>query len=51
VLDGRPLGQTPKVGIRVSAGAHTVVFVSGSNRKVATVNVAAGGQKTVAVRF
>jgi hypothetical protein len=51
ILDGRPLGPTPKVGVRVAPGAHTIVFVSGSDRKSATVNVTAGQTKTVAVRF
>jgi hypothetical protein len=51
ILDGRPLGPTPKVGVKVSAGSHTIVFVSGTDRKTATVNVPAGQTKTVAVRF
>ncbi|MBM4363300.1 MAG: hypothetical protein FJ104_11510, partial [Deltaproteobacteria bacterium] len=51
ILDGRPIGPTPKVGLRVSGGAHTVVFVRGSDRKVQSVNVTAGQTKTVAVRF
>jgi serine/threonine-protein kinase len=51
VLDGRPLGPTPKVGVKVSAGNHTVVFVSGTDRKSASVNVGGGQTKTVAVRF
>jgi serine/threonine-protein kinase len=51
ILDGRPLGPTPKVGMRVSPGPHTVVFVSGTKRKSASVNVSSGQTKTVAVRF
>lgn len=51
ILDGRPLGPTPKLGVRVSAGAHTVVFVSGTNRKVVSVIAAAGQTKLVTVRF
>lgn len=51
ILDGRPLGPTPKVGIRVSPGPHTVVFIQGASRKSASVNVPAGATKTVAVRF
>jgi serine/threonine-protein kinase len=51
ILDGRPVGPTPKVGVRVGAGPHTVVFVKGTERKSATVSVGAGQTKTVAVRF
>lgn len=51
ILDGKPLGSTPKVGVRVPAGTHTVVFVSGAKRKVASINVPGGQTKTVAVRF
>ena len=52
ILDGRPLGTTPKVGLSVSAGNHTVVFVHAEHgRKVRTVNVPAGGAATAAVRF
>jgi serine/threonine-protein kinase len=51
VLDGRPVGATPKVGLKVPAGTHTVVFVNGTERKSASVSVGAGQTKTVAVRF
>jgi serine/threonine-protein kinase len=51
VLDGRPVGATPKVGLKVSAGSHTVVFVNCTDRKSASVQVGAGQTKTVAVRF
>jgi serine/threonine-protein kinase len=51
ILDGRPIGKTPKTGIKVSPGAHSIVFVSGKGRKRATTKVAAGGSKTVSVRF
>lgn len=52
ILDGRPLGTTPKVGLSVSAGSHTVVFVHAEHgRKVRSVNVPAGGAATAAVRF
>jgi len=52
ILDGRPMGTTPKVGISVSAGAHTVVFVHPEHgRKVRSVNVPAGGSATAVVRF
>jgi serine/threonine-protein kinase len=51
VLDGRPVGATPKVGLKVPAGSHTVVFVNGTDRKSASVTVGANQTKTVAVRF
>jgi eukaryotic-like serine/threonine-protein kinase len=52
ILDGRPLGTTPKVGLSVPAGNHTVVFVHAEHgRKVRSVSVPAGGTATAAVRF
>ena len=52
ILDGRPLGTTPKIGVSVSAGTHTVVFVHKEHgRKVSTVNVKPGSVATAAVRF
>lgn len=52
LLDGRPLGQTPKPGVSVSAGSHTVTFVHPEKgRKVISVNVGAGETKTAAVKF
>jgi len=52
VLDGRPLGSTPKVGVSVSAGSHTVTFIHPEKgKKSVTVQVKAGETKTAAVRF
>lgn len=51
VLNGRPLGQTPKLGVRVSPGAHTVVFVRGSKRVVRTAVVRDGQTLVVASRL
>lgn len=52
ILDGRPLGTTPKVGLSVPAGPHTVVFVHPEHgRKTRGVTVPAGGSITAAVRF
>jgi serine/threonine-protein kinase len=52
ILDGRPLGQTPQVGMSVPAGAHTVVFVHPEHgRKVRSVTVQPGQTATAAVRF
>jgi hypothetical protein len=52
ILDGRPLGSTPKAGVSVPAGTHTVIFVhSEKGRKQSTVTVKGGETKTVAVKF
>lgn len=52
VLDGRPMGSTPLVGIKVSAGPHSVIFVHPElGRKAAGATVTAGKTSTVAVRF
>jgi serine/threonine-protein kinase len=51
LLDGRPVGTTPKVGLSVSAGKHTVVFVADGKRASKSVKVAAGQSVTVAHRF
>jgi serine/threonine-protein kinase len=51
VLDGRPIGRTPKLGVAVSAGKHTVVFLEQGQRVSKSVSVAAGESKTVIHRF
>ncbi|MDC3960503.1 protein kinase domain-containing protein [Polyangium jinanense] len=52
VLDGRPLGSTPKVGLSVPAGTHTVTFIHPEKGKqTVTVTVKAGEAKTAAVKF
>jgi len=52
ILDGRPLGSTPKMGLSVAAGAHTVVFVHPEHgRKVVAVTVEAGQTAIAATRF
>lgn len=52
LLDGRPVGSTPKIGLTVSAGPHTVVFIHPQHgRKVYPVTVTAGKVSTAAVRF
>jgi hypothetical protein len=52
ILDGKPLGATPKGGLKVSAGPHTVVFVHAEHgRKVRSVTVRPGETATAAVRF
>lgn len=52
VLDGRPLGPTPRLGVRVAPGDHAVVFVHPEHgRRVEAVRLVAGARRTVAVRF
>jgi eukaryotic-like serine/threonine-protein kinase len=52
VLDGRPVGSTPLVGVHVSPGSHSVVFINPEKgRKASGATVKAGGSATVAVRF
>ncbi len=52
ILDGKPLGSTPKMGVKVKAGPHTVVFVHPQHgRKTQTVNVAPGQTAVAVVRF
>jgi len=51
LLDGRPIGSTPKVGVSVSAGSHTVTFIKDGERKSVTVTVKAGETKVAAVKF
>jgi serine/threonine-protein kinase len=52
ILDGKPLGSTPKAGISVSPGSHTVMFVHPEHgRKAKTVTVEAGKSATASVKF
>jgi serine/threonine-protein kinase len=52
LLDGRPLGKTPKAGVSVSGGSHTVVFIHPEHgRKQVVVTVIPGRAATAAVRF
>ena len=52
VLDGRPLGVTPRSNIKVKAGAHSVVFIHPKlGRKNARANVKPGATSNVSVRF
>jgi hypothetical protein len=52
LLDGRPMGQTPKMGVSVPPGSHTVMFVNADHgRKSKSVTVEAGKTQTVVVKF
>lgn len=52
LLDGRPLGKTPKVGVSVTAGSHSITFVHpDKGRKSVKVDVPGGGSKNVTIRL
>jgi hypothetical protein len=51
VLDGMPIGLTPKKGVIAPAGEHYVLFRGPDGDKRATVTCAKGETKTVAVRL
>lgn len=52
ILDGKPLGETPKVGLKVAPGLHQVTFVHPTmGRKSVAIQVAAGEVKAAAVKF
>ncbi len=51
LLDGRPVGRTPKLGVKVSPGPHRVVFVHEGERANKSVNAKAGQTSTVVHRF
>lgn len=52
VVDGRPLGHTPKLQVAVTPGAHEIVFMHPEmGRRARSVNVGAGARQSVAVRF
>lgn len=52
LLDDKPLGQTPKVGISVSPGNHVVTLIGTTGaKKTVTVTVGSGETKTAAARL
>jgi serine/threonine-protein kinase len=51
LLDGVPLGFTPRIGVTVNAGEHKVLFRTEDGEKRTTVRCARGENKTIAVRF
>jgi serine/threonine-protein kinase len=52
ILNGKPLGPTPKIGVQVPPGPQTVVFVHPDlGRKVMSGTVAAGETKTFMARL
>jgi len=51
VLDGHPMGLTPKMGVSVAAGKHRLLLVTDSARKRTRATCKAGEKKTIAVRI
>jgi hypothetical protein len=52
ILDGKPLGATPKVGVSATPGPHTIIFVHPEHgRKAKSVTVEAGKTASAVVRF
>jgi serine/threonine-protein kinase len=52
ILDGKPLGGTPKTGVAVEPGMHTVIFVHPEHgRKAKGVNAQAGKTISVVAKF
>lgn len=46
LLDGKPIGTTPKLHVPVTPGAHTVVFVNAEQALKKTVSVSVGAGET-----
>ncbi len=52
LLDGKPLGKTPRAGVSVPAGSHSVTFIHPEKgRKQVKVDVPSGGSKNVTIRL
>lgn len=52
LLDGQPMGETPKTGVQVSAGTHTITFVNADlPKKSISVTVKAGETKTASAKL
>jgi serine/threonine-protein kinase len=51
VLDGRPIGMTPKMDVSVSSGNHSVLFVAPEKSKKMGATCKAGEKKTVIARM
>ena len=53
LLDGKPLGPTPRVKVSVTPGTHTVLFVNAeeSLKKSVSITIAAGETKAVSAKL
>jgi hypothetical protein len=50
-LDGRNLGNTPRLGVMVASGSHNIVFSTENARKSTITSCRPGETKTVAIRM
>jgi hypothetical protein len=50
-LDGRNLGNTPRLGVMVASGSHNIVFSTDNARKSTITSCRPGETKTVAIRM
>jgi serine/threonine-protein kinase len=51
-VDGRPLGQTPRSGLSLPVGSHTLKLVTGGGEtRTKTVQISAGRETRVTVDF
>jgi serine/threonine protein kinase len=48
VLDGRPLGPTPKLHVSVAAGSHTILFINSEQSLKKSISVSVGAGETKA---
>jgi hypothetical protein len=46
VLDGQPIGNTPKLHVKVSPGSHTVLFVNTELQLKKSMSVSVGSGET-----
>ncbi len=52
LVDGQPMGETPKTGVQVSAGTHTITFINPDlPKKSISVTVKAGETKTASAKL
>jgi hypothetical protein len=50
-LDGRPVGNTPRMGMSIPAGTHSLMFVSERGKRATIVTCKSGEQKAVNVQL
>lgn len=52
LLDGKPIGQTPRMGVNVDEGTHAVLFVHPTlGRARASAKLVSGQSKTLRAKF
>ena len=48
MLDGKPLGPTPRLHVQVSPGSHTILFVNAEQSLKKSISVSVGAGETKA---